>query len=329
MKSIDVYGLGNGIVDVLVEVTDEELDSLGYTKGTMELLDVSQQNELLDKFSDRDRKLVSGGSVANSIVLLAQLGARTAFSCKLGDDRFGLHYKAEFEGLNVELPNPLHLGSASGTSLILITPDAERTMRTSLGISGSFGPEEIEEELIRQSKWIFIEGYLFCNPERGHAAINYALDLAKNYNTKVAITLSDAWVVNEFKNEVEKVCSNAELIFANEQEAMALSGEGNAKDSFEKLRHKYQGIVVTAGENGCYVQYERTPVGRVEAFSVSPQDLTGAGDALAGAFIYGILQDVPVGTSAKCANFIAAHVIQKLGARVHGDVKELWLSAQQ
>ncbi|MCB0328791.1 MAG: adenosine kinase [Bdellovibrionales bacterium] len=325
MKSIDLYGLGNGIVDVLVEVSEQEFAKLGYDKGTMALLDEAEQKALLESFSDRDRKLVSGGSVANSTVLVAQLGAKTAFSCRLSDDNYGLHYKSEFEGLQVQLPNPLHVGQTSGTSLILITPDAERTMRTSLGISGTFGPEEVEEEVVRQSRWIFIEGYLFCNPDKGQAAINYAIDLAKRHQTKIAVTLSDAWIVNEFRDAVEKAVFAADLVFANEEEAKALARVGSGHDAFNTLKHRLPGVAVTLGGEGCFVQYGGH-AGHVPAFPIEPADLTGAGDAFAAGMIYGILTEVEPKHAARGANFLAAQVIQKVGARIHGDAKELWAS---
>lgn len=330
MKTIDLYGLGNGIVDVLVEISDEEFSSLGFQKGTMELLEPAEQQELLSRFADRDRKLVSGGSVANSVVLAAQLGLNTAFSCRLSDDNYGLHYKSEFEALKVQLPNPLHVGQASGTSLILITPDAERTMRTALGISGTFGPEEVEEEVVRQAKWIFIEGYLFCNPEKGHAAIRYAIDVAKQHQTRIAITLSDGWIVDAYRDAVEDAVSKADLVFANEVEAKALAGlepSASGREAFKALESRVPNLAVTLGAEGCAV---KTPScnGFIPSIQVDPSDLTGAGDAFAGSFLFGLINGGDPMQVAQGANFMAAQVIQKIGARIHGDPKELWNSSQ-
>ena len=327
MKSIDVYGFGNGIVDVLVEVEENEFSQLGFEKGTMNLLEPEHQAELLSRFSDRDCKLVSGGSVANSIVLLAQLGAKTAFSCRLADDTYGMHYQSEFESHQVQLASPFHVGGKSGTSVILITPDAERTMRTSLGVSGDFGPEDLEEEFIRQSHWIFIEGYLFCNPERGHAAVRYAIELAKKHDTKIAITLSDGWIVNDFREEVEYALSNAHLIFVNETEAKVLTGCASGREAFEQIQERYASAAVTLGGEGVLVHSKDVAEPHVPAVSVEPMDLTGAGDAFAGGYLFGLVRGEDPINAAKGANFLAAQVIKKVGARIHGDPQELWQSA--
>ncbi|MCB0319912.1 MAG: adenosine kinase [Bdellovibrionales bacterium] len=326
MKTIDVYGLGNGIVDVLVEVTESEFQKLGFEKGTMALLDESEQQRLISSLAGRDMKLVSGGSVANSIVLLSQLGGKAAFSCRLADDNYGLHYRSEFDGIGVDLPSPLRVGGQSGTSLIFITPDAERTMRTSLGVSATFGNAEVDEDVIRQSKWIFLEGYLFCNPASGHGAIEYACELAKKHNTKIALTLSDAWIMNEFREAVEKTVQVADLVFSNDGEAKALAQVASGEEAFEKLKGEIPNLVVTLGKEGCLVKTEGFS-GHTPSLQVDPVDLTGAGDAFAGSFLYGLISGTPAHEIPYRANFLAAHVIQRIGARIHGDAKELWESA--
>src|SRR5438045_7149526 len=135
MPEFHVCGLGNAIVDIFVEVSDEEFGKLGFDRGTMRLVEVDEQRQLLQRFHDRDPRLVSGGSVANSIIALSQLGGRSAFIGCVGDDRYGLFYQNEFENLGIDIGNPVIFGASTGTCLCLITPDAERTMRTSLGVS--------------------------------------------------------------------------------------------------------------------------------------------------------------------------------------------------
>ncbi|MCI5065805.1 adenosine kinase [bacterium] len=323
MKSRDVYGLGNGIVDVLVEVTEEEFSDLQFEKGTMGLLEGGPQAELLERFSDRKRQMVSGGSVANSLVLLGQLGAKAAFSCKLADDPYGLHYKSEFEALEIELPNPLHVGEKSGTSAILITPDAERTMRTCLGVSGTFSAEDIDEGVLRDSKWVFLEGYLFCNPEQGQSAIRRAIQLAKEHGTKIAVTLSDAWIVAEFRDAVEAAVKDADLVFANEEEAKALAEAASGADAVEKLSSRAGTFAITMGAQGATLLSDGEAV-HVPARSVTPVDLTGAGDAFAGSLLYSLLQELPPQQGLAGSNALASEVIQRIGARLSGNVQELW-----
>lgn len=323
VKSIDVYGLGNGIVDVLLEVTEDEFSALEFERGTMRLLEPSDQQALLEQFSEKKKSLVSGGSVANSIVTLRQLGGSPAFSCALGDDSYGLHYKGEFEGLEIAFPSRLEVGKPTGTCVILITPDAERTMRTSLGVSADFSEGDVDEETIRQSQWIFIEGYLFSNPDKGHAAIEKAIALAKKHETKVAVTFSEAWVVESFGDALRKATASADLVFANEGEAKAFGESEKVEDGFFALGEQVKNVVVTLGEKGAMV---KTPFfeGLVPAFPVIPTDLTGAGDAMAGSFLYGLTQGVEVERAARASCYIASKVIQKVGARLPGSGTQLW-----
>src|SRR5919108_2919150 len=188
MKEYHVCGLGNAIVDIFIEVSNEEFSELGYERGTMRLVDVADQNALVARFHHREPRLVSGGSVANSIIALSQLGGRGAFIGCVGDDRYGLFYATEFEELNIDIGKPVIVGEATGTSVILITPDAERTMRTSLAVSSHLAARHVEEERIKKSEWLFIEGYVFANPETGQTAIREAIQLAKRHDTKIAIT---------------------------------------------------------------------------------------------------------------------------------------------
>src|SRR4051794_12871348 len=171
MKEFDVCGLGNAIVDIFVEVTDEEFAALGFERGTMRLVDPAEQRGLLDRLHAREPRLVSGGSVANSVIALSQLGGKGAFIGCVGDDRYGLHYEEEFEQLGIEIGSPVLVGETTGTCVCLITPDAERTMRTCLAVSSHLSDKHVEVERIKASQWLFIEGYVFANPATGQGAI--------------------------------------------------------------------------------------------------------------------------------------------------------------
>src|SRR5438132_7802716 len=198
MKDYHVCGLGNAIVDIFIEVSEEEFAQLGYERGTMRLVDVAEQNGLVDRFYHREPRLVSGGSVANSTIAVSQLGGKSAFIGCVGDDRYGLFYATEFEELNIDIGKPVIVGEATGTSVILITPDAERTMRTSLAVSSHLAARHVDEERIAASEWLFIEGYVFANPHTGQHAIHEALRVAKARGVKVAVTCSDAFVPQVF-----------------------------------------------------------------------------------------------------------------------------------
>src|SRR3984957_10949897 len=196
MKEYQLCGLGNAIVDIFIELTDAQFAALGFERGTMRLVESAEQKDLLGRFHDRDPRLVSGGSVANSTIAFSQLGGDAAFLGCVGDDRYGLFYKTEFDELDIDIGNPVIVNETTGTCVCLITPDAERTMRTCLAVSSHLSARHVDEERIRKSEWLFIEGYVFANPDTGQGAIREAIRLAKQHGTKIAVTCSDAFVVN-------------------------------------------------------------------------------------------------------------------------------------
>lgn len=323
MKKYDVYGLGNALVDILVRVNDSEFASLGLEKATMRLVDAAEQKDVLDQFKNHHPKMASAGSVANSIYAIGQLGGKGVFSGSVGDDSYGLFYKNEFESLGIEFPSSPAVGGTTGTCLIFVTPDAERTMRTCLAVSSDFGAEHIEEEIVKKSKWIFLEGYLLSNPSNIQGALHRMIELAKKHDTKIAFTCSESWVISSFRELVDTVIESADLVFANEGEAYALSGGSNAKEAFEILKNRYPNVAITAGADGAYLS-----VGGQEEFIPSypctPVDLTGAGDAFAGTLLYGISNGVSLKKSGQAACYIASKIISHVGARYPGDIKDFW-----
>src|SRR5207244_8998209 len=188
-------GLGNALVDIFLDLSEEDFAALGIERATMRLVELDEQKQLLQRFHDREPRLVSGGSVANSVIAFSQLGGQAAFLGCVGDDRYGLFYKAEFDELGVDIGNPVLVGQATGTCACLITPDAERTMRTCLAVSSHLAARHVDENRIKNSDWLFIEGYVFANPATGQTAIRQAIQLAKKHGAKIAITCSDAFVV--------------------------------------------------------------------------------------------------------------------------------------
>src|SRR5438874_12696419 len=193
-KEFQLCGLGNAIVDIFVELSDEEFAALGYERGTMRLVDLPDQTALLDRFHAREPRLVSGGSVANSTIAFSQLGGQAAFIGCVGDDRYGLFYASEFEELAIDIGNPVIVGEATGTCAAIITPDAERTMRTCLAVSSHLSARHVDADRIKASEWLFIEGYVFANPDTGQHAIRAAITVARDAGVKVALTCSDAFV---------------------------------------------------------------------------------------------------------------------------------------
>ncbi len=325
MKSIDVTGVCNGIVDIFADIPEDELVSLAYEKGTMRLVEAADQTQLLERVGAKSPIMRSGGSVANSLITIAQLGGKSAVCCHLGDDEYGRFYRNECVSLGMKVPVALSKEHATGTCVVLLTPDAERTMRTALGASLALAPQHIDPVVIADSHWLFLEGYVFSNSDQGRGAIKEAIRVARESNTKIAVTCSEAWVVNAFGEHLNAALEQTHLIFANEEEASALSGSKDVVESGRKLKDRFPHVVITAGPRGAFLWWEGEEL-HVPAFPCEPRDLTGAGDTFAGSFLYGITKGLKPTDAAHRACFLARHVIAQVGARLTGDVKALWSS---
>jgi sugar/nucleoside kinase (ribokinase family) len=325
MTRHDVCGLGNAIVDIFLELDDAEFASLGFERGTMRLVDLDEQKKLFERFADRSHELqlVSGGSVANSIIALSQLGGHGAFIGCVGDDRYGLHYAEELSALRIPMGNPVILGQTTGTSVVLITPDAERTMRTCLGVASHLSDRHVDEERIGKSAWLFVEGYVFANPDTGQHAIRKAIEVAKKHGTKIAVTCSEAFIPSVFGEVFLDALKHADLLFCNAPEAMAVTRTESSTSAFQALRALVPNCVVTDGGNGAFVRYDGEE-SHVPAFACHPKDLTGAGDMFAGSFLYGITHGYAPAIAARGANFMASKVISQIGARLQDDALSLW-----
>lgn len=315
-REFALCGLGNALVDITLDVTREELQEMQYPGGTMHLVSSAEQRALLTKFASRSQVLCPGGSVANSVVAFAELGGRCSFLGALGKDRYGDFFLAEFHRLGIAMHNPLAKNAQTGTCVALVTPDAERTMRTCLGVSADLGEEHIDATLIERSEWLLIEGYLFSNP-RGPRAIRKAIDIALAVGTRVALTLSAEFIVKTYAAELAAALKGTDLLFANEKEAAALLPGSERKSLVQELSRRIPLVAVTLGEQGALVG-EAGTVFESEAFRVRPVDATGAGDMFAGAFLLCFLQGQPLSQAARCACFMASRVVAQYGARLKG-----------
>ena len=322
-REFDLIGLGNSLVDILLELTDAEFDPLGFEKGTMRLTERDDQQKLLAAFADHEPRLVSGGSVANSVIACSQLGGRGAFIGCVGDDRYGLHYTEEFTELKIDFVNAPLVGETTGTCVSIITPDAERTMRTCLAVSSHLAARHVPADKIAAAEWLFIEGYVFANPSTGQYAIREALRAAKASGTKVALTCSDAFIPQVFGDVFREALKQSDLVFCNATEATAVAGGSSAAEAFAKLKGIVPSAVVTDGPNGAFIRFGGAEH-HVPAFACKPIDVTGAGDMFAGSFLYGVTHGAAAEKAARAGNFLAMKVITQIGARLHRGAKDFW-----
>ncbi len=313
-KEIQVCGLGNGLVDVQAEVNDDMLEKFGVGKGTMTLVEASAQSKYIQQLNNHTFHRSSGGSAANTMIALAQFGARSALKTILGLDDMGSFYAKEFQDLGIHLDADMVHEQDTGTCLALITPDAERTMLTSLGVNRAFGTEHIREATVARSEWLYIEGYKFSEPN-GAEAIAEAMRFARQYGTKIAVSFSDTFVVNVFRDSLEEIASNADFIFCNETEAMAFTREDNSDDAFRKLSNSFPSVACTLGKRGSLLNFGED-IHEIAPYYTTPIDTTGAGDIYAAGVLYGITHSYSAVQAGHLGSYAASKVIAQFGARL-------------
>ena len=321
MKTLQLCGLGNGLVDVQFQVTESEFELFGIKKGTMTLVSAEEQEQYFKRLQGSIPHRSSGGSAANSIIAFAGLGGKASFKTVLGDDVWGNFYAQEFKNLDIELIAEIIPQKMTGTCLILITPDAERTQLTCLGINEDFGTEHINEQTVANSEWLYIEGYKFSEPKGAHA-IEEAISYAKKHNTKIAVTFSDTFVVNVFRDQLQNAVSAADLIFCNETEGCAFTGETNPHAAFQALCSMVPNVAYTRGAEGSLIRYNGETVA-ISTFDTNAIDTTGAGDMYAAGFLYGITHNYTPQFAGHLGSYAASKIVSQFGARFHGDYSDI------
>ena len=316
-KDIQLCGLGNALVDLQYEIKEDHLTVLGLNKGEMLLVDENKQAMVLEQFKDFRQVRCSGGSAANTVIAFSALGGKSAYMTVLGKDSFGDFYSDEFRELGIELAAPQLESSPTGTCIIFITPDSERTMHTALAATAQFGSHNINDELIKRSEWLYIEGYKFSEPS-GTEAVYKSLDIAKANNTKVAVTFSDVFITNIFKDNLKKVAENSDLIFCNEFEAMAYTGKETIESAYKALCEISPNVVLTKGPRGSNIRWNGEDL-EVQAYEAALKDTTGAGDMFAGAFLYGMTEYNDPLIAGNLASFFGAKIVSQFGARLNQD----------
>ncbi len=319
MKNLtyDVYGIGNALVDMEFRVMPEFLIKNKIDKGHMTLVPLEKQDELLMMLNGSFTKKASGGSAANTLVAVSQLGGKSFYSCKIASDETGnfFHKDLELCGVQSNCVEEAHHG-VTGKCLVMVTPDAERTMTTYLGISGDFGVKELSYDHLISSKYYYIEGYLATSETAMEAAL-LGKKWAIENNVKTSLTLSDPAIVEHFYAQLHKLVGvdGIDLLFCNEKEAFKFCKTDSIEVAKEELKKYAKTFVITLGARGALV-YDGTDFVEVKGHETTAIDSNGAGDMFAGAFLYGITNGYSYEASAKMANRLAAQVVSQFGPRL-------------
>ena len=316
----DVCGVGHALVDIQYTVSAEYLTELGVEKGIMTLIDSERQQVLFQSLHEKEPIVrASGGSAANTMIAVARFGGSVYYACRLGQDEWGDFYQKDLEKAGVK-SNPANRGPGrTGHCLVLITPDADRTLNTFLGASRNLGPEQLQEGVIADSHYVYLEGYLLSS-DQGFAACCQAAKLARRHGTAISLTLSDPSVVNTCKERFVRLLeSGVDLLFCNAEEARALTGEEDPEAACTALGACAASACITCGPEGAIVhtggRHSHIPAVRVEAV-----DTTGAGDTFAGGVLFGITHGFELSTAAKLGSYAAAQVVSCYGPRLEGSL---------
>jgi len=317
MSRYHVYGIGNALVDLEFETTDALLTRLGVDKSLMTLIDEPRHHALLAGLADLQARPCGGGSAANTMTAIAQLGGSAFYSCKVANDIEGRFYIGDLtdNGLRTNLTDATLQEGVTGKCIVLITPDAERSMSTFLGITSQLSLEEVDEAAVAASDHVYIEGYLVPEPNARTAA-ERVRDVARAAGVPVALTLSDVNMVSHFKDGLQQVIGDGlDLIFSNEEEALAMTGAADIQGAVVGLKPLARRFAITRGSKGSLL-YDGERVLEISVDPVTPVDSNGAGDVYAGAFLFGVTNGMPFERCGELANTAARTLIQRFGARL-------------
>ncbi len=317
-KQYHLYGLGAALVDTEIEVSDDFLHEAGIAKGQMTLVDEARQHELLALLDGQlvGSKRASGGSAANSIIAASYFGARCFYSCKVADDDNGHFYLRDLADAGVDSnPHGRMDSGITGKCLVMITPDAERTMNTFLGISAALSTEELCEEALLDSEYLYIEGYLVTSPTGRKAAVT-ARQLAQRNGVKTALSLSDPGMVEFFADGLREIMgSQVDLLFCNREEALRWTAAESVADAARILTQDARAFAITLGADGALV-YDGQSFIEIPAHPARAIDTNGAGDMFAGAFIYALSHGHDMASAGRLACRSAAELVQHYGPRL-------------
>ncbi len=323
-KKYSVVGIGNAIVDILGNVTEKTLEDLGIGKGVMQLIDIQRSKSLLNNL--QNIKQTSGGSAANTIAGLSQLGLSTAYIGKVKDDNLGKVFVKDLEKIGTVFRTPFADGSVNhetGRCIVMITPDGERSMNTYLGATEFLSANDIDPELISSSQYVYLEGYRFDGPD-SVKAFEKAVQIANTNGVSVALTLSDPFCVARhsvaFKSLIKE---SVDILFCNEEELKMLHGSNDLNQALLQISKDVEILACTLAEKGSYVCFNGDTT-LIPTEKKELVDSTGAGDLFAAGFLYGLCTERDTNNAARLGNVAAGEIISHVGPRSEVDLLELF-----
>jgi sugar/nucleoside kinase (ribokinase family) len=315
----DVFGLGNALMDFLVRVDDSHLVELNLEKGCMKIVDEKEIADVEKKLARLEKKILPGGSEANTMAGIANLGGKALFCGTIGEDSHGLMYEQKLNEIGVKTLLKKRKGS-TGRVFALITPDFERTFATHFGVALNIVKEQVVEEDLINSKFFHLTGYQLEDSLLKETAI-HCMELAKKHNVKISIDLADPALVKRNQRDISEIVKKyAYVVFANEEEAKALTGEEPEK-ALDIISKIVDVAVVKVGKKGSLVK-NKEKVYKIEPFLVKAVDTTGAGDMYSAGFLFGLCRNYDLETCGRIASFAAAKVVAQLGARLEYSLKD-------
>jgi sugar/nucleoside kinase (ribokinase family) len=317
MKKYDVYGIGNAIVDIVTEVDHDFFVRNNVEKGVMTLVDEKRQLELMQAIDMKKSKMTGGGSAANTVVAVNQFGGKCFYSLLVANDDFGKFFldDLKWHGVDTNLRYEECPPGHTGRCLVMTTPDASRTLNTFLGISSFLSPRQLDEEAIKNSSFLYLEGYLVTSP-KGLEAMKQAKRIAEQNKVDVALTFSDPSMVKYFSKQMEEIVgASVDLLFCNDEEALIFTGTNSVSEAREKLKQVAKRFVITLGANGALI-FDGDTFINIEPYRVEAVDTNGAGDMFSGAFLYGITHDHSFAEAGKLASLASSKVVTQFGPRL-------------